>query len=57
MTYNRDMVARKIAEMPVEQVMKLLLFMADMELQDGAAGQREAEKPRKASKQSVQMCT
>lgn len=30
---NRDMAIKKIAEMPAEQVLKLLIFMAGMEAQ------------------------
>lgn len=55
MPFNRDMVARKIAAMPTEQVSKLLTFMAGMEPKNTAAGQNGPEKSRKDSKPAAQI--
>ena len=35
---NRDIAIKKIAEMPAEQVLKPLIFMAGMEAQQAAEG-------------------
>lgn len=54
-SFNRDMVAQRIAAMPTEQVSKLLIFMSGMEPQNTAAGQNGLEKSRKDLKPAAQI--